>query len=624
MMAVGETKATTIPLRGGIAMMPVAHSVLSYALQVSAAIAQTRPDCIALELPRAVRGGIDELVGTLPEIHILCYKSSSGIAQMIPNDPCDALIEALRQAREKKIPVELIDTADAGAGVPYFHLPDDAAIETLGLRRYAVQCLRALDALPISERERTIAARLRLLADRHERILYVGGMLHAGNLRRLLRDPQRRGDPANWNEHQLSHQIEPLKENQLGHVMREIAHVAWLYENSRGTTQRFTHDKAMRAVLAEASRQYHQEYDERINLTEWRALFQFGRNLSLMRGMLKPRLLELVTAAKGCVDDDFGAICLEVATSYPPNRMRDELLTGDEEEDNPGRHRSLNLYCDFGGGMERLESPYPSPDLEEVEYSFRRRRPSRDQMALWREQFADDVWNGAGICSWPPEDEFIERFFRTIRTRAQQQVSENHSTVEEFSSSILDGLDVRETMRRWNEKKLFVRRERIPPGKVGAVILIWRDLPLTFNPLWRTCLYAENQNESDIAFYADPLGKEMVGPGISRTEYHGILSIFPAAHIPDMWSERTFHTLGTCARLLAASAVHLSAERFIAYVAAQPPDAELRQYARTYKKSFIYLPLATFSKAMLKRARQCHVLAGKNVRTYAADYIPEI
>ncbi|MCC6547809.1 hypothetical protein IT570_11645 [Candidatus Sumerlaeota bacterium] len=616
----GNARAATIPLRRGIAMMPVAHSVLTYALQVRRAIDQVQPDCVALELPRALGQGISELVSALPRIDTLCYKSPKGPAQLIAADPCDALIEAYRQCGETGRMVELIDVADAGADVPYFNLPDDVAIESIGLRRYALECLKQLPQLPVTSRERTIAARLRLLADRYNRVLYIGGMMHVGNLRALLRDDSARSDAALWNEMPLPYHINPLRENQLTHVLREMPQIAWLHRITRRDPKPISRDRALQLIISKACLQYTRELDERINAAERRALFQFGRNLSLLHGMLQPRTMELVTAAKGCVDDDFGAICLEIISSYPGNSGEDLPDTHDDA----ARHQSLALHTDFGNGMERLRHSYPFPELQEVEYHFKRRRSSKEDLARWRADFAEDLWNGAGICSWPPEDLFIERFFRTIRTRAQQQVSEHHSTVEEFSGSILDGLDIRETMRRWNEKKIFVRRERIPPGKVGAVVLIWRDFPLSHPSQWRTSLYAENQNESDIAFYADPLGKEMVGPGISRTEYHGILSVFPAAHIPDAWAERSLRAWGDCSRVLAAAAVHLSAERLIAYVAAHPPDAELRQYARIHRKSFIYLPLSTFSKSLLKRARQCHILAGRNVRAYAGDYIPEI
>jgi hypothetical protein len=616
-----------LPLTDNIRMVPVAHSLMAYALEVRRALTTWQPDCIAVELPRPLRSEIFALVDELPVISLLAYKTPAGQPLMIPADPCDALIEAVRFGREQMRPIEFIDVVEAGGEEEHVSLPDELAISRIGLARYAEECLTAIIPAAVTERERIMAARLRFLTERHERILFVCGLGHYVNLKELLRRPPARGEDPRWVEAPVSSRILPLKEAQLGHVLREVPYTAYLYEHWRRTDSArgpFSPMDALREVLQGSAEEYEKEYDEKVNLTEWRALYQYGRNLSLVRGRLRPRLYELVTAAKGCVDDDFGAICLEKAVSYPPNKEVEPYDDGYGGDEDAGKHRSMNLFCNFGTGMERLQHAYPFPELGELEFRFRRRRPTLEEQEQWRERFGEEVWNGSGICSWPPEDIFIENFFRTIRQRAMIQISENHSSSEEFTSSVLDGLDVRETMRRWNEKKLYVRRERIPPGRIGPVVLVWRDLPFNVQPVWRACLYAENQNESDIAFYSQPLGKEMVGPGITRTEYFGILSVYPACHIPDVWLIPALRYWQTSARLLLAAALNLSRERFVAYVAERPPDLELRNYARDLKKAIVYLPLATFSKSLLKRARQCHILSGRQVRGWASDYIPEI
>lgn len=579
-----------------------------------------KPDCITVELPRALTEALLDVVEGLPVIRALAYHAPGGEAVMIAADPCDALIEAMRLGIERGIPVELIDTLEGGIEEAFVALPDEMAVTELGLAEYVEQCAAHLGALPVTGREEVMAARLRVLAERHERVLHVGGLGHYRNLAELLRVGRGHGADPRWREEVPGSRVVPLEERQLGHVLREIPRVAWYYERWRHhhRNRPFRLDDALRRILRRSARVYEREYDEKVNLTEWRGLFQFGRNLSLVRGRLQPTLYELVTAAKGCIDDDFGAICFEEAVSYPPNR--DESDDGRSEP----RHQSLSLHCDFGSGMERLRHAYPFPEIGELEFHFRRRRPTDLEKQIWRSGFGEELWNGSGICSWPPEDEFIESFFRRIRQRAFLEISENHSTVEEFAGSTLDGLDVRETMRRWHEKKIYVRRERVPPGKVGPVVLVWRDFPIDEPGLWQTCLYAENQNESDIVIYSRPLGDEMIGPGITRTEYFGILSVWPACHIPDMWNIHALRRWGSCARLLIASAILLSEERFIAVVAERPPDAELRSYAREHGRAIVYLPLATFSRSMLKRARQCHILASRSVRSWADDYIPPL
>ena len=52
-----------------------------------------------------------------------------------------------------------------------------------------------------------------------------------------------------------------------------------------------------------------------------------------------------------------------------------------------------------------------------------------------------------------------------------------------------------------------------------------------------------------------------------------------------------------------------------------PPPASWRRLARAYGRKIVHLPLKRFSGATIERIRTFHVLNGKHVRTYAADYI---
>lgn len=618
-----------------LAVVPVAHNVAAFADEVRRAVAQWQPDCLALELPRPLTQGVLALVQALPTIKLLAWKPKQNAASMMPGDPGDALIEGARLALEFGLGLELVDVADAAAAEEFHDLPDDFALARLGLERFAQEFLKTQDPRSPTHRELIMASRIRLLGERYNRVLVVAGLGHLAVLRDLLQQDGIAGRVRpQWHEPEAPWRLLPVPERELDKLLREVPYTTWLYENfrsSHGPEDRFPMLEALQTVLLRAAEQYRRDYDEQVNFTEWRALFQFGRNLALVHGQLRPRLYELLMAAKACVNDDFGAICLEQALSYPPNHQPLQDFPGAPEQDPAGQdpsgnsgHRSMCLYADFGGGKERLCHAYPFPELREVQFNFKRRPPTEQEKEQWRRHFALSSLFGAGICSWPPEDEFIENFFRKIRHRAYQQITEEHTVTEEFTSSMLEGLDVRETMRRFHEGKLFVKRERQPPGHVGPVVLIWRDAPLQVRSIWKTCLYAENDNESDLALYARPLGQEMVGPGITRTEYLGVLSVFPAAGIPDVWGLPSLRRFRTCARLLIASAIRLSEERYVAVVAARPPDAELRNYARQHGIGLIYLPLGTFSQNLLKRARQCHILAGKRVRQYASDYIPKI
>ncbi|MCB2154225.1 hypothetical protein KQI84_05015 [bacterium] len=604
-----------------VAMAPTLLHSLSGANEARRALFAFQPQCVAIEVPRAVRAAFLQGLEELPRVGMIAFKEPKGRSPLVlAMDPCDARIEAARLALENGIRVELVDTLDAGRGETYRSHPDPLALERIGAAAFAEQWMKAMPDVAETTRQKIMAGRIARLAG-ETRTLVVADVQHTAAFRRLLADRKKAANLPDIDAERELVRLLPMGERLLPLLLGEMPYLTYLYENFRQQAsgdEQFEVLPALSEILNKASAQYRDEFDEEVNLTEWRALYQFGRNLSLVRGRLVPGIYELVIASKGCVDDDFGAIALEIAASYPPNQEDQER---DPSED-PSRHRSLDLYVDVGEGLDRAEPAYPRPELHTVEFNFKRRRHSQRDRLQWQQDFASQYFFGLGICSWPPEDERIENFFDFLRKRALQSISEDHTTVEEFTSSMLDGLDFRETMRNWHRGRLYVRRERVPPGNVGPVVLVWKDCLLT-EQLWRTTLYAENQNESDISVYCAPLGKEMVGPMIARTEYHGILSVFPARGIPDVWTVQELYQWRTSARLLLASAILLCEEKYVAWVAPTPPDRDLVEYARQYNVGIIYLPLASFSRKTLKRLRQVHILGNRQARTWAADYISD-
>ena len=59
----------------------------------------------------------------------------------------------------------------------------------------------------------------------------------------------------------------------------------------------------------------------------------------------------------------------------------------------------------------------------------------------------------------------------------------------------------------------------------------------------------------------------------------------------------------------------------MAVVSPKIPPAGWRRLARRYGKKIVHLPLKRFGGQLLERLRTFHVLNGKQVRSYAADYI---
>jgi hypothetical protein len=52
-----------------------------------------------------------------------------------------------------------------------------------------------------------------------------------------------------------------------------------------------------------------------------------------------------------------------------------------------------------------------------------------------------------------------------------------------------------------------------------------------------------------------------------------------------------------------------------------PPGAGWRRLAKQFKKKLVHVPLGQFSDSTIQQLRIVHVLNGKQVRSYAAEFI---
>lgn len=611
-----------------IRFVPCAHRRVTFAEHVRRAALEWRPDVIAVELPATLEPWIVRGAARLPQVSAVCWEEEAfpGRLSTLPIDPCDALVEGVRLAVENEIPLALIDLDLPGLQERNRYVPDDLIIDKVGLEEFVDSVSPYLSSAEEDWREQArehhMAQRLMELSAGGKRVLCVLGIAHYLRVRELVAGEQRLANPYELAPDAVRERkgafLAHLTKSSLAEVLGEIPYLTYLFEQSREEIEisgQAAFDKlgATQAILRLAADEYFKNFKETINLTQWKALLQFTRNLAMVRGRLRPDIYEIVIGARGIVDGDYGFEVYELASSYPPQ---------DEESDLPRlKIRNHRGMLEGREGAFRLLPRWEEPPSETVRIGFRR-RPPKFMMEHWKEQW--DHSFHFGICSWPPEDDIQERFMDYVRKRALQIVTEDRRQVEEFSTSLLDGLDIRETTRNWHTGKLYVQSAPQPMGRVGAVVLIFQDVPLEDGEYsWRTTLFAENQNESDITFYAQPLGARVVGPRICRTEFGGILSIYPAWGIPDVWRFKLGEGIETCADALLAAGILFSPDRYLAYVAAKPPRAPLKQMAELYRKHIIYMPLHAFSPAHLKRLRRFHILDGHDVRQWARDYIFE-
>jgi hypothetical protein len=238
--------------------------------------------------------------------------------------------------------------------------------------------------------------------------------------------------------------------------------------------------------------------------------------------------------------------------------------------------------------------------------------------------------------------------------------------VEKFTTSLKDGIDLRESLRNWTSRRrhpgtsvtadarrsdqetsrrtaapasapaapapamlsprMDIYVKEVPParGQVEIVVFLFETPADPDSYTWRATWYAEHQQESTLCFFATDFLEHMIGPGIAQSKYGGALFLYPPRPIPDIWTDPRLDGTSTPEeRLIAAAAMH-SQESHIALVSPIPPLARWRRITRRFNRRLLPIPLSRFSAQTIDRLRCFHVLNGHEVRSYATRFIRDM
>ena len=211
---------------------------------------------------------------------------------------------------------------------------------------------------------------------------------------------------------------------------------------------------------------------------------------------------------------------------------------------------------------------------------------------------------------------------RTSRTRPGRSWGSIWPAAKNFAASLMDGLDIRETLRNWHTGELYVKVTPPTRGSLDCVVMLFdspadpRDYP------WRTTWMAEHHDESTLALFATNFragdGRSGDRPGDVR---RGRVSVSAAAdrrHLERPAARFRRHARRTRARRPAACTAITGTWRCFSYA---PPGAGWRRMARRFGKKLVHVPLHHFSQETVQQLRLVHVLNGRQVRSYAADFI---
>lgn len=124
-----------------------------------------------------------------------------------------------------------------------------------------------------------------------------------------------------------------------------------------------------------------------------------------------------------------------------------------------------------------------------------------------------------------------------------------------------------------------------------------------------------------MAFYSTEPAAQVVGPGILRATYGGFLLVHPPGRLWDVWSDPDYDSARDKAETLLAAAIDYSLGRLVVQVAKRPPSAAMQRRAAEQGKRILHVPLGALAPATLRKVRVVHLLAGRDKRAIARDYL---
>jgi hypothetical protein len=612
-----------------ITALPIIHGSGDFATEVRRWMLEQTFDCVAVPLPPSFQADVERAVTCLPAPLMVTQDESlqdwgsswspdneqeddshNRTLSYVPVDPCQGVIAAIRTAIGEHIDRRFIDLETAQFEPCTAVFPDPYALRRVSLERFAAAVLPSIARLPIgqpTDRVAHMAARLHQLEEQYGSILLICSALDWPWIREAYQD--RKISQVEHEEVQKTHIYQPQLKS-LIFMLGELPFITGLYERARAELESDDNISidGVKELLISARSGYRSEMGRRARKVTTHALstcLKYIRNLSLIERRMSPDLYTMVIASKQILGDRYAVHVAETARDYPYHQATDfeEVTLGVDQARLPD------------GDLVHLVSRLPGPPVSWRSCQLQR-RSEKQETDKWRMR-----WNPFSQCSWPPEDELIEGFRCHLFDRARAVMGADLARSEKFTTSVKDGIDIRETVRNWHSGEIYVKV--LPPGRgdLDCVVMLFDSPADPRDYHWRSTWYAEHDQESTLAFFATDFRRELVGPGVGLATYGGAMFLFPPLAIPDIWSDPRLDFTETLEeRLLAAAMVH-SRCRQIALLSPYPPGAGWRRLARRFRKRLVHLPLGQFSESTVQQLRMVHVLNDRQVRSYAAHFI---
>jgi len=616
--------------------MPVVHHSYEFTLSVREAFQEIKPAAVAAEYPYSCRLLIEKAIERLPRISVIVIGEKQ--RRYIRFEPVDPFVEAFSLAKESHIAAECIDSNAIDYPEIFEPVPDTYALQYLGHKRFCEKVLEQnLRQTPEDlRRERSMAYRLQQLKG-NGTVLVLCGLADMRGLKEQIQQVQ----PQPF-EKQIPAKLFHLSPNSLGEIMGHFPFFTGVFELQRkgageaaaaetpsliakeglqiveGKKERdltqFV-ERAQKDVAAGSSDRreiltrflfwcrsyYEHEIDDKISPQQMMLLDNFSRKYASVKVRLLPDFYELLIAARSCISSHFCFRMWEIATNYPAQQGASEL-------------EILELRADDIFPLVNKVRMNPNPPLRPRVPRFLRkyekqRKPKKQ----------DWEFSPYSICSYQPEDIAVEGYGAYLRSKGKSILSEEKKRVQPFETSLLDGIDLRETIRNWHTGKIFVQESTTVKGAADSIVVIFDEHyeKYSYTMTW----LGEHNQESDMAFYATDPEERFIAPGIQKALYGGFLMTMPPGRLFDVFHDPAYSwTLNYAEKLLMAG-IDYGLQKHVVYAGPKPPRPFFQVIAGRYGKRILYIPLAQLSPVMLQKIRTFHILSDKSVRGYAKDYI---
>ncbi len=634
--------------KNNVYFVPILHGNFESALNARNAFLEIEPDCLLLELPESLQTHFPEALNSLPEIPVILLEREETTYFIL--EPCDSFVECGRLAKKNKIPIFTIDADIENYPMSSENFPDTHSISVIGTKTYFETILEQEFEKSDEDilRENVMAFNIQKASKNHEKILVLIGVTHLKSVKEKFED---------CNVRPFFQKVKPtigvfnLHPESTREILLEWAVLNSAFENYRSNVEFFTEKKIVEedfgnlkfvknlnsirrkktteelieeeswsifekfaknqnredlilACFETAAIIFEKETGEKVSRLSKKQFLQLVRNQAKISGKLMPRLFQILYAARGIVDENFCYDFWNLLTLYP-------------YQNETGIFPTIKLDPEtiwFGTKKMRVRRLWEGKGKKRPKFNVKKRKYEKNK-GDWEREFEPD-----SMCSFPPEDIVIEDFGNFLKNRGLQLVSEEHSRTVPFQTSLADGIDIRETIRNWHENKIYVKENLQIKGSSSTVVLIFdedKDENYTYCMTW----LGEHSQESDMAFYSTNPQENIVGPGISRVEYGGLLLNSPPLRMFDIWNDPDYYWLESKAEILLLAAIEYSEEKFVIYVADKPPRSIFNSIASRYKRVIKYIPKSSLSPVMLKKVRVMHILSGNEKREIADDYI---